>query len=98
MAPTPSPRVGKSGYLQFTVMIALAALLLPLMFGQTITISPLVLFAVAVMPNFLVYLIREKEGGGSGMFSRVFFLRVAASGVCALLLYGIYLIAYTLGA
>lgn len=80
------------------MIIALAVVLLPLVFGQTIAISPLVLFAVAVMPNFVAYLIPEKDDGDSGMYSRVFFLRVAASSACAVLFYAIYRVAHTLGA
>ena len=93
-----SLRNGPAGYALFTAIVALAGGLLSAVFGPTITVSPLVLFAVAVMPNFIVYLLPAKDGDESGMFSRVFFLRVGASSACALIFYLIYRVAYSVGA
>jgi len=97
MALTSSQLISKSGYLRLVTIVALAVVLVPSVFGQTITVSPLVLFAVALMPNILVYVIPAKHGDNR-MFSRVFFLRVAASSGCAVLFYAIYRIAYAVGA
>ena len=93
-----SLRDGPVGYALFAAIVALAGGLLSAVFGPTITVSPLVLFAVAVMPNSIVYLLPAKDGDESGMFSRVFFLRVVASSACALIFYVIYRVAYTVGA
>ena len=100
MASTSSLRNGPAGYALFTAVVALAGGLLSAVFGPAITVSPLVLFAVAVavMPNFIVYLLPAKDGDESGMFSRVFFLRVGASSACALIFYLIYRVAYSVGA
>ena len=94
----PSPRTGNVGYVLFIVIVALAGLLRPAVFGRTITVSPLVLFAVAVVPNFIAYLIPAQDGDDNRMFSRVFFFRLAASCACALMFYAIYRIAYAIGA
>ena len=82
----------------FIVIVALAGLLLPAVFGQTVTVSPLVLFAVAVAPSFIAYLIPAQSGDDNGMFSPVFFFRLVASCTCALMFYAIYRIAYVIGA
>ncbi|MEW7847994.1 hypothetical protein AB2N08_04775 [Massilia aurea] len=71
-----SPRTGNVSHVLFIVIVALAGLLLPAVFGQTVTVSPLVLFAVAVVPNFIAYLIPAQGGDDNGMFSRVFFFRL----------------------
>jgi len=93
-----SLRTGNVGYVLFIVIAALAGLLLSAVFDRAITVSPLVLFAVAVVPNFIAYLIPGRAGDDNGMFSRVFFSRIAASCACALMFYAIYRIAYSVGA
>lgn len=68
------------------------------MVGQRMTVSPLLLFAVAVMPNFIWHVMPATEARDERvMFSRAFTIRVAASVACAFLLTAIYRIAYALG-
>ena len=68
------------------------------MLAQRITVSPLLLLAAAIMPNFIWTLIlATEEDDGRVMFSRVFNIRVVASVACAFLLLAIYRIAYSLG-
>jgi hypothetical protein len=99
MSSNTSPRSPFAGFALFTVLLALAVILLPLILGQRITVSPLLLFGVAVVPNFIAYLIpATDENGGRALFSRVFYLRVIASVASAFLLLAIYRIAYFLGA
>lgn len=68
------------------------------MLGQKITISPLLLIAVAIIPVVISYLIpAAPENRGRLLFSRVFYMQIAASVACAFLLLAIYRIAYSLG-
>ena len=95
----PSPRSGFTGAALFAALLGGAVVILPLLFGQKITVSPLLLFAAAVIPNFIVYLIPATDkNGGQALYSRVFFLRVIGSVAAAFLLLAIYRIAYTIGA
>jgi hypothetical protein len=41
----------------FTTILALVLVILPLVLGQKIIVSPLLLIAIAVMPNFILHLI-----------------------------------------
>jgi hypothetical protein len=71
---------------------------LPLVLGQKITVSPILLIAVAVMPNFILhYIPATEENNGHGVLSRVFYIRIAASVAGAFLLLAIYRIAYSIG-
>lgn len=93
-----SSRQKSSGYTLFATIVAVGAITLPMMFGDRITISPLVLFLAAIIPNLFFHQIgasKEKESGV--MYSRVFLLRIAASAASAFVILGIYHIAYTLG-
>jgi hypothetical protein len=82
----------------FTTILALAVVILPLVLGQKIIVSPLLLIAVAVMPNLILHLIpATEENHGDGLLSRVFYMRIVASVACAFLLLAIYRIAYFLG-
>jgi hypothetical protein len=99
MSSNTSPRSPFAGFALFTVLLALAVVLLSLTLGQRITVSPLLLFGVAVVPNFIAYLIpATDENGGRALFSRVFYLRLIGSVASAFLLLAIYRIAYALGA
>ena len=99
MSSNTSPRAPFAGFALFTVLLALAVILLPVILGQRITVSPLLLFGVALAPNFIAYLIpATDENGGHALFSRVFYLRAIASIASAFLLVAIYRIAHTLAA
>ena len=99
MSSNTTSRSPLAGFALFAVLLALAVILLPLMLGQRITVSPLLLLGVAVVPNFIAYLIpATDDNGGRILFSRVFYLRVMASVASAFLLWAISRIAHTVGA
>jgi hypothetical protein len=91
------PRSPFAGFTLFAVVLALAVIVLPLLFGRTMIVSPLLLLAIAVIPNFIAYLIPSTdENGGHALFSRTFYLRLVASVASAMLLLAIERIAYAL--
>lgn len=81
---------GKVSARCFFVLLALALLVLPMMFGNHILVSPVLLFGVAVITTVANHLI---PGAGdkneNRLFSRIFYMRLAASFAVVLLLLAI---------
>lgn len=97
MSSNTPPRSPFAGIALFAILVALAMILLPLILGKKITISPLLLFGAVVLPNFIAYLIpATEENGGHALFSRTFYLRLVASAVSVMLLLVIERIAHAL--
>jgi hypothetical protein len=95
MSTNTSPRSPFAGFALFAMLVALASIVLPMIFGRAMTISPLLLLAIAVIPNFIACLIpATDENGGHALFSRIFYLRLISSIVAALLLLAIERIAH----
>lgn len=96
--PLPDKKHKFSRAIFFATFVVVGMVILPMMVGQKITASPLLLLAIAVMPNFISSLISATEESSEHiMFSRAFNIRVIASVACAFLLIAIYRIAYSLG-
>ncbi|MGK5026935.1 hypothetical protein [Janthinobacterium sp. RB2R34] len=89
----------KSQYKVFVIVIlTLSYLMLPLIFGNKITISPSVLFIVGILPNlFWFRFVKIDSGVQSVVTFRGFVLRTFASAAAALLMVIIYRVAYNLG-
>lgn len=80
------------------VILPLSYMMLPLIFGDKITISPFVLFIVAILPNvFWFRFVKTDSGGQSVVTFRGFVLRTFASAAAALLIVIIYRVAYNIG-
>ncbi|KQQ96673.1 hypothetical protein [Massilia sp. Leaf139] len=77
--------------------IALASVLIPALFPETISVSPLVVFGIVFTTNTVLGMIPDKESNtGSAMFGHVFFTRLAAALLLAVLLILIETFAHTL--
>lgn len=96
---TQSARKEKYRYQIILVVILMTAfLLLPQMFGNKISISPFVLFVVAIVPNLFWFRFNSADSGKqSNVSSRTFFQYIFASAASAFLIVIIYRVAYSVG-
>jgi hypothetical protein len=84
----------------FILMIGLTSSILPAIFGKTITVSPMLLFAIIIVSNLPHYIksknknTDEDEDDGA-FFSRKFFMNLAISAFLSILVIFIYKFAIT---
>ena len=89
----------KAGSYWYFVLIALALVVLPLMLDKRIMVSPVLLLGAACVSTVSNHLIRGAGGKDEdGLYSRVFYLRLAASIAVVFLLLTIDHIARVLAA
>lgn len=86
-----------AGIVVFALIIGLASTTLPVIFGKTITVSPMLLFAIIILSS-LPHYIKSKNHNedDSGIFSAKFFINLAISSFLSILLIFIYKFAITL--
>src|SRR5471032_1868211 len=89
----------KSQYQIFVIVILLVSfLILPLIFGSKITISPFVLFLVAILTKVFWFRFGKNDSGVQSVVNfRGFVLRTFASAAAAFLIVIIYRVAYNIG-
>lgn len=94
----PGDKGGLAKYLaQGGVLLAIAYLVIPLVFGQRIEVSPFLLFAIVFVSNIVQELVPEPAVKRAHTPLRLFCTRLALSLVLALLLVAIYRIARSFG-
>lgn len=68
------------GPLLFAALTGIALLLLPMILGARLTVSPMVLFGMVALTTVCNHAIpAPKEAGEDALFSRTFFLRLGVS-------------------
>jgi len=75
------------------IVIAVASIVIPAVFGTRIEISPLVLFGIIFLSNASMYFIGQGGNDKETVFSAVFYKRLLVSILFSGLLIGIYSLA-----
>jgi hypothetical protein len=78
-------------------LLSIAYILIPLVFGQRIEVSPFLLFAIVFVCNIAQVLVPEPKLRTSQTAFRLFCARLAVSALLSVLLIAIYRIARALG-
>lgn len=86
------------GPMLFAALTGIALLLLPMILGPRLTVSPMVLFGIVALTTVCNHVIpAPKEEGEDALFSRVFFLRLGVSVGAAGLILVVYYAALAFG-
>lgn len=88
-----------NGFSVLATIIALGVIGVPLIFGNRVTVSPMLLFFIVILCNVAHCIVPQrkeaKEQDEDAIFNRVFFIRLAISGLFSILLIAIYQVAMT---
>lgn len=87
------------GIFAFILIIGLASTSLPATFGKTITVSPMLIFAIVILsslPHYLKPKNRQVDDADTTLFSKIFFINLAISTFLSTLMILIYKFAITL--
>lgn len=94
-----SKKYNTLGCIIFFVIIGFASTGLSVIFGKTITVSPMLIFAIIILggfPHYIKLKIKEEDGDDVILFSRIFFVNLAISTFLSILMIFIYKFALTL--
>lgn len=88
-----------SGIVIFFLVVGLASTTLPAIFGKTVTVSPMLIFAIVIISS-LPHCIRPKnnkvDDDDAAIFSKIFFMNLAISAFLSILMIFIYKFALAL--
>lgn len=85
------------GAILFAAVLGIALVLLPGVLGERLSVSPMLLFGAAAVSTVCNHLVPGQGSEPGALYSRAFFLRLAASSVAVFGLFGLYRLAQTLG-
>jgi hypothetical protein len=85
------------GAILFAAILGIALVLLPGVLGERLSVSPMLLFGAAAVSTVCNHLVPGRGGEPGALYSRAFFLRLAASSVAVFGLLGVYRLAQALG-
>lgn len=84
------------GFILYIIIIVFSLNIIPLIFGNKITISPLLIFGIILIchcSHYLIHLNKPEKETSTNVFDQLFFASLAVSGCFSLVLVLIYQVA-----